>query len=143
MKTPHIYDLLESVIKKDPRYKPEAYVFVREALDHTVRKLDKPRHISGQELLEGMREFALREYGPVARRVLSEWGIHECIDFGNMVFNLVDEGLLGKTDEDTIDDFMNGYDFKEAFLHPFRPKEPIACLLDQPASREEVRIDRK
>jgi len=136
MNTPHIYDLLEPVLKKDPRYKPEAYVFVREALDHAVRKLEKPRHISGQELLEGMREYALREYGPVARRVLSEWGIHECIDFGNMVFNLVDEGLLGKTDEDSIEDFMNGYDFAEAFLQPFRPRHPISRQLDSRLTRE-------
>lgn len=109
-------------MEKDTRYKAEAYLFVREGLDHTVRKLDKPRHVSGQELLEGMREYALKEYGPVAKRVLSEWGINECIDFGNIVFNLVNEGLLGKTEEDSIEDFTDGYDFHEAFIKPFRPQ---------------------
>ncbi len=137
MNSPNIYELLEPVLQKDGRYTVAAYMFVREGLDHTVRKLEKPRHVSGQELLEGMREYALEEYGPIAKRVLSEWGINECIDFGNIVFNLVSEGMLGKTDEDSIDDFVKGYDFTEAFLHPFRPKEPIGLLLDQPVSADQ------
>lgn len=121
MITPDINDILAPILERDARYKAEAYLFVREGLDHTVRKLKEPRHVSGQELLEGMREYALKEYGPVTRRVLSEWGINECIDVGHIVFNLVDEGLLGKTDEDSIEDFMHGYDFHEAFVQPFRP----------------------
>ena len=129
MNNPTIYELLEPVLNKDDRYKAEAYIFVREGLDHTVKQLDKLRHVSGQELLEGMREYALKEYGPVAKRVLGEWGITECVDFGNIVFNLVDEGLLGKTEEDSIEDFMEGYDFHEAFILPFRPKKPTAKSL--------------
>jgi uncharacterized repeat protein (TIGR04138 family) len=125
MKRPNIDDILAPILEKDTRYTPEAYLFVREGLDHTVRKLEAPRHVSGQELLDGMREYALKEFGPVARRVLSEWGINECIDFGHIVFNLVEEGLLGKTDEDSIKDFMNGYDFHEAFIQPFRPREAV------------------
>lgn len=136
MKNQNIDDLLFPILKKDPRYSAGAYLFVREGLDHTVRKLDKHRHISGPELLEGMREYALKEYGPVTKRVLSEWGITECVDFGNIVFNLVNEGLLGKTDEDSIEDFMGGYDFLEAFIQPFQPKEPIACPLKQPVSAD-------
>ncbi|VGO22172.1 Minf_1886 family protein [Pontiella sulfatireligans] len=131
MKKPNKDDLLAPILKKDVRYTAEAYMFIREALDHTVRKLDKPRHVSGQELLSGIRDYALVQFGPVAKRVLCEWGINECVDFGNLVFNLVNEGLLGKTDEDSIEDFMGGYDFTEAFLHPFRPKESVACLLDE------------
>lgn len=130
MNNPTMNDLLEPILKKDRRYTAEAYVFVREGLDHTVRKLDKMRHVSGQELLEGMREYALQEYGPVTKRVLSEWGINECIDFGNIVFNLIGEGLLGKTEEDSIEDFMGGYDFHEAFIVPFRPKDPAPCRVD-------------
>lgn len=106
----------------------EAYLFVRDGLDHTVRKLEMPRHVSGQELLHGMREYALQEFGPVAKRVLSEWGIKECIDFGHIVFNLVGEGLLGKTDQDSIRDFVDGYDFHEAFIQPFRPN---SCSVEQ------------
>ncbi len=127
MKNPTPNDLLAPILEKDSRYSIDAYLFVREGLDHTVRKLKKPRHVSGQELLEGMREYALQEFGPVAKRVLSEWGINECVDFGNIVFNLVNEGLLGKTDEDSIEDFMDGYDFHEAFILPFRPKKTVAA----------------
>lgn len=127
MKHQFIEDLLAPILEKDPRYKAQAYIFVRDGLDHTVCKLERPRHVSGQELLEGMREYALKEYGPITRRVLSEWGINECIDFGNIVFNLVDEGLLGRTEEDSIEDFMGGYDFHEAFIQPFRPRNPAAC----------------
>lgn len=134
MKNPNTDDFIEMILERDPRYSTEAYFFVREALEHSVRKLEKPRHISGQELLDGIREYAIREYGPVAKRVLSEWGINECIDFGHIVFNLVNEGLLGKTDGDSINDFAGGYDFTEAFEHPFRPKEPIACPLEQSVS---------
>ncbi len=130
MKPPNTDELLEPILTRDPRYTAEAYFFVRDALDHTVRQLETPRHVSGQELLDGIREYALDEYGPVTKRVLSEWGISECIDFGNIVFNLVNEGLLGKTDEDSIDDFTNGYDFSTAFEQPFRPSIPIACSLN-------------
>ena len=132
MKTKSIEELLAPILKTDSRYTAEAYLFVREGLDHTVRKLEKPRHVSGQELLVGMRDYALGEYGPVAKRVLSEWGITECVDFGHIVFNLINEGLLGKTDEDQIEDFMGGYDFHEAFIQPFRPKTPVACPLERP-----------
>lgn len=131
MKSRNIDDLLAPILEKDARYTAEAYLFVREGLDHTVRRLEKPRHVSGEELLDGMREYALQEFGPVAKRVLSEWGINECVDFGHVVFNLVEEGLLGKTDQDSITDFMNGYDFHEAFIKPFRPKEPTVCELPQ------------
>jgi uncharacterized repeat protein (TIGR04138 family) len=134
MKTPNTENLLEAILTRDPRYTENAYYFVRDALDHTVRQFDKPRHISGQELLDGIRKYALSEYGPVTKRVLSEWGINECIDFGYIVFNLVNEGLLGKTEEDNIEDFMDGYDFNEAFIQPFRPKEPVACKLKNSAS---------
>ena len=134
MKKPTPDDLLEPILKRDPRYTEGAYFFVREALDHTVRQLDKPRHVSGQELLDGIRLYALKEYGPVTKRVLSEWGINECIDFGHIVFNLVNEGLLGKTAEDSLDDFSGGYDFTEAFIHPFRPAKPLACKLERPVT---------
>jgi uncharacterized repeat protein (TIGR04138 family) len=134
MNHPNTDDLMVAILKKDTRYKADAYFFVREALNHTVRQLEKPRHVSGPELLDGIRQYALNQYGPIAKRVLSEWGIHECIDFGHIVFNLVNEGLLGKTDEDSIEDFSGGYDFTEAFLHPFKPKEPIACLLKKTLS---------
>ncbi len=134
MKHETIDDLLAPILESDRRYTPEAYLFVREGLDHTVRQLEKPRHVSGQELLEGIREYALREFGPVTRRVLSEWGINDCLDFGNIVFNLVKHDLLGKTEEDSIEDFMGGYDFTEAFIQPFLPVTPPHCDRNRPAS---------
>lgn len=117
---------LELLTQRDPRYTREAYQFVREALDHTHRLLIRrgeklPRHVSGQELLDGIREFALSQFGPMALMVLEEWGIRSCEDFGHIVFNLVEERILAKTEEDSIEDFKGGYDFEEAFRKPFLP----------------------
>ena len=120
-----VEDLLEEITKCDSRYSIEAYSFIREALDYTVNKLNKPRHVSANELLEGIREFALQEFGPLSKRVLFEWGIHSCEDIGNIVFNLVDIGLLGKTKEDRLESFQEGYDFHEALETPFLPEKVI------------------
>ena len=117
-----IEDLLEGIVKEDARYHVNGYHFVRDGLDYTVKKLKSPRHVKGGELLEGIREYALAEFGPISRRVLAEWGINECADIGHIVFNLVHAGLLGKTEEDSIEDFESGYDFNEAFLRPFQPE---------------------
>ncbi len=100
-------------------YKPEAYGFVLESLDFTVTQLKQPRHISGQELLEGIREYALKQYGPMARTVFEHWGVRETLDFGKIVFELVDVGLLRKREEDAIDDFKSVYDFEKAFDRKF------------------------
>ncbi|MDZ8118569.1 Minf_1886 family protein [Pontiella agarivorans] len=137
MNNPGLNELLEPILAKDGRYTVQAYIFVREGLDHTVRKLEQPRHVSGGELLEGMREYALQEFGPLTKRVLSEWGINECVDFGHIVFNLIDAGLLGKTEEDTIEDFMNGYDFHEAFIKPFKPAQ-FSCVEEYKADYNQL-----
>ncbi|MDK2857479.1 MAG: hypothetical protein PWQ29_1137 [Verrucomicrobiota bacterium] len=121
MKTPTSDDLLQNILTRDPRYAAEAYAFVRSGLDYTVRCLEKPRHVSGQELLAGIREFALAEFGPMAKTVLNSWGITRTEDFGEIVFNMVEIGLLGRTDKDSREDFANGYDFEEAFRKPFLP----------------------
>ena len=81
------------------------------------------RHISGQDLLGGMRAYALEQYGPMALPVLHEWGIERCEDFGEIVFNMVENELLAKTEEDSRDDFSGGYTFDEAFRQPFLPPE--------------------
>ena len=112
---------------KDPRYEDDAYAFVREALDHTQKTIGKAnrgrlRHVTGQELLAGIRDYALAQYGPMAMLVLEEWGIHNCQDFGDIVFNMVDIGLLAKRESDSRADFAAGYDFYEAFCKPFLPK---------------------
>jgi uncharacterized repeat protein (TIGR04138 family) len=128
---------MEKIVLKDGRYPREAYLFVREALDHTQSmfgkpsKDDAPRHVSGQQLLAGIREFALQHYGPMVMTVLQEWGISRCEDFGEIVFNMVENSLLAKTDQDSREDFKDGYDFEEAFRKPFLPKSrivvPRAC----------------
>jgi uncharacterized repeat protein (TIGR04138 family) len=119
-------EALEMVVKRDQRYHRDAYLFVREALDHTQKAIIKDRrgrsrHVSGQELLAGIRDYALQQFGPMAITVLDEWGIHSCADFGEMVFNMVEVKLLAKTDNDTRADFQNGYEFHEAFRMPFLP----------------------
>lgn len=119
-------EALELIRAKDPRYTREAYLFVREALDHTQKSLAKEtrgriRHVTGQELLGGIREYALSQFGPMAMFVLEEWGIHACEDFGEIVFNMVDIGLLAKTEKDSRADFSKGYEFTEAFRKPFLP----------------------
>jgi uncharacterized repeat protein (TIGR04138 family) len=121
MKPPSPEDILQNILIRDLRYPAEAYAFVRAGLDYTVRRLDKPRHVSGQELLDGIREFALAEFGPMTRTVLNGWGIRRTEDIGEIVFNMVETGLLGKTENDSRADFANGYDFDEAFRRPFLP----------------------
>ncbi len=112
---------LEEVLREDRRYARDAYYLVMEALSFTCRDLDREGHVSGRELLDGLRKYVLNEYGPMARTVLSEWGIECCEDVGHIVFNLVNHSLLRKTEEDSVEDFAGGYDFGEAFEAPFEP----------------------
>src|SRR6516165_8739451 len=119
-------EVLDRIMSQDSRFHRQAYLFLREALDHTQKRLSQPKktqpqHVSGKDLLQGLRDYALAQYGPMSKTVLNEWGIHRCEDFGEIVFNMVDEGLLSKTESDSRDDFKNGYDFDEAFCRPFRP----------------------
>jgi uncharacterized repeat protein (TIGR04138 family) len=94
------------------------------------------RHVSGQELLGGIRDYALAQFGPMTQMVFEEWGIKRCEDFGEIVFNMVEIGLLGKTEKDSREDFANGYDFDDAFRKPFRPASRIAASQDIPKSAE-------
>ncbi len=119
---------LESILKDDKRYAVGAYVFVRMALDFTVKRvcaLDPnraERHVSAQELLEGIKDFALETFGPMAAVLFEEWGVRSTEDFGQIVFNMVQAKALRKNDEDKIEDFANGFDFHEALVLPFLPK---------------------
>ena len=119
-------EVIDLIAARDGRYRKDAYVFVRDALEHTQKMIGKPkrdeiRHVSGQELLGGIREYALQQYGPMTITVLEEWGVQRCEDFGELVFNMVENGLLAKTDKDSRDDFKNGYSFEDAFRRPFLP----------------------
>lgn len=106
---------VEKIMANETKYKFEAYSFVMSALHHTVSKLKKPRHISGKELLEGIRDYALEQYGALTRTVLNYWGIYETEDFGRIVFALVEVGVLRKQPEDKIEDFRDVYKFEEVF----------------------------
>lgn len=123
-------DILDRMVKEDGRYDREAYIFVGDALKHTQcsasRKSEvQPSHVSGAELLDGIRSFALETYGPMTLTVFSEWGLTQCEDFGEIVFSMIKHDLLSKTDEDKKEDFRSIYDFEEAFRHPFLPARKL------------------
>lgn len=121
------------IVLDDIRYSRDAYYFLRDALAFTSEQLEKPargkqRHLSAAELLDGFRDYAIQQFGPMARTVLNHWGICSTEDIGAVVFKLVEKGVLGKTDEDRIGDFSGGYDFDDAFARPFRAgKERMTC----------------
>ena len=107
------------VAQKHGRYKPNAYRFTLDAVGFTVRELEENRHVTPMELLDGIRRLALDRFGPMAKTVFEQWGVLRTEDFGEIVFQLVDEGLLGKTEQDKLSDFARGYDFDEAFVRNF------------------------
>jgi uncharacterized repeat protein (TIGR04138 family) len=105
------------------RYRLEAYQFLLNALNYTVKSREKQGlkgHVTGGELLGGIREFGLREYGFLARTVFEQWGVRETDDFGEIVFELVEAEVLSKQDTDRKQDFAKLYDFGDAFEGPFR-----------------------
>ena len=122
-------EALESLVANDRRYQRDGYIFLRDALDFTTKQQKKikgvsVRHVTGPELLDGVRQYALNEFGPMVVTVFDSWGVHSCEDIGHMVFNLIGAGVFGKTEEDSLDDFKNVYDFAEAFVRPFTPAKP-------------------
>ncbi len=127
-------EALDAIVATDARYQRDAYVFLRDALDYTTKQQKKVkgasvRHVAGPELLDGVRQYALKEFGPMVVTVLSYWGIKSTEDIGNMVFNLIGAGIFGKTEEDSIDDFKNVFDFQTAFVEPFAPEKIRAAKL--------------
>jgi uncharacterized repeat protein (TIGR04138 family) len=124
---------LAEVVRKDPRYAYEAYEFLFAALHHTQKMLGRqPReqpgeetpephhHVSGKELLQGVRDLALREFGLMARTVFRMWGIQRTDDFGEIVFNLVESNLMSKTSEDCREDFHAVFDLDKALVQDYQ-----------------------
>ncbi|MDP3849987.1 MAG: hypothetical protein Q8Q59_05755 [Luteolibacter sp.] len=116
-----------SILKRDQRFDPHAYFFLKDALDFTLKRIAEgnsgmARHVSGPELLEGFRDFALDQFGPMASTLMREWGLRKCQDVGDMVFHLIEEQVFGKQDSDRREDFSEAFDFEESLLHPFLPK---------------------
>lgn len=117
---------LAALALRDGRFRPAALEFVGEAVSYTARRVqararEHGRHISGQELLEGFRDLALERYGCLAAELLRDWGLHSSEDVGAVVFLMVNNGLLGASEEDSPADFAGGYTFAGAFQAPFRP----------------------
>ncbi|MBI2095666.1 MAG: hypothetical protein HYT89_05820 [Candidatus Omnitrophica bacterium] len=98
---------VSAICARDGRYKQDGYLFVMSCLARAAGGLPKPRHITGRELLDAMREEAQDQFGPMAGTVLEHWGIKNSLDFGRIVFNMVDEGILSKTESDSLDDFKD------------------------------------
>ncbi|MFG0331660.1 MAG: Minf_1886 family protein [Phycisphaerales bacterium] len=104
-------------------YPRQAYAFVQEGLGYTVRRIHRDfekkepgqRHVNGAELCAGLRDYAIKKYGLMARSVLEHWNIFSTDDFGRMVFAMVDEGIMSRTDEDSLDDFVSVFSFEDAF----------------------------
>ncbi|MCW8133881.1 MAG: hypothetical protein KIS92_26275 [Planctomycetota bacterium] len=111
---------ISDILLREYRYKREAYRFVQEALEYTVRKRGKRGHVSGRELALGVRDLARERFGLMAKTVLSQWGIKCTKDIGELVFNMVEEEIMIKQDSDTHEDFENVYDFDEAFGSGFQ-----------------------
>jgi len=111
---------LRKILSSDERYGRAAYYFAFLALEYTLRQLlnlpeNKRRHVSAPELLNGMRQLAVEQYGFLARHVWESWGVYETEDWGNVIYNLIAGGLMSENDEDSREDFVSVYDFDEAF----------------------------
>jgi uncharacterized repeat protein (TIGR04138 family) len=112
----------EQLLKHNGRYSLEVYEFVMDALAYTVRRNGERRHIRGPELLSGMRDLALDYWGNMALHVLESWGVRSTEDFGDIVFTMVNAGILAKTDQDSKDDFKDAFIFADAFHSSYHPQ---------------------
>jgi uncharacterized repeat protein (TIGR04138 family) len=108
-------EILQHLRERNPRFHGKAYLFLLSALHTVMEEMEAPRHISGGELAQGVRDLALARYGLMARTVLEHWGIHSTDDLGEIVFAMVDCGVLIKREEDRLEDFQGLFDFEEAF----------------------------
>jgi uncharacterized repeat protein (TIGR04138 family) len=135
---------IAQLMRRDKRYRLDAYVFVFEALRFAQQELgggsspaggptspgdaggEEIRHVTGQQLCEAMRRYALQQYGPLAKNVLNHWGLHSTGDIGEIVFSLIEVGQMKKTDSDRREDFDNVFDFEDGLREAFVPNAPEA-----------------
>lgn len=106
---------IEALARSRGAYRAEAYLFVLHALERSSEMVGRPGHVTGPELLDGIRSLAGERYGPLAKDVFNAWGVGTTLDFGHIVFHLVEAGLLLKTPQDTLDEFADRYDFRQVF----------------------------
>ena len=142
MQDPEFADIVALICKEDGRFDRRAYDFVRRGLDHTVNDLRKreparsgtSRHVTPVELVQGLRVYALEQFGPMTKTVLHAWGVRRGRDFGEIVFNLIEHKVFSKTDTDRREDFDGVYEFDEACVQPFLPGRRQA----EPPAQEKV-----
>ncbi len=132
-----------SILKRDKRFDPHAYFFLKDALDFTLKRIaesnnGQARHVTGPELLEGFRDYALEQFGPMASTLMSEWSVRKCQDVGDMVFHLIEEQVFGKQETDKKEDFSEVFDFEASLVAPFLPKSKLVNPRDTPRSRRAV-----
>jgi uncharacterized repeat protein (TIGR04138 family) len=116
-----------SILKRDKRFAPHAYFFLKDTLDFILKRIaetsgGQARHVSGPELLAGFRDFALEQFGPMAATLMAEWGVHQCSDIGDMVFHLIEEQIFGKQESDCKEDFAGTFNLEDALRSPFLPQ---------------------
>jgi uncharacterized repeat protein (TIGR04138 family) len=129
-----------SILKRDKRFDPHAYFFLKDALDYTLKRIaesnnGQARHVSGPELLAGFRDCALECFGPMASTLMHEWSVRKCQDVGDMVFHLIEEQVFGKQDTDKKEDFSEVFDFEASLITPFLPKSRAATQRDTPRGK--------
>ena len=132
-----------SILKRDKRFDPHAYFFLKDALDFTLKRIaesngGQARHVSGPELLAGYRDYALEQFGPMASTLMKEWSIRKCQDVGDMVFQLIEEQVFGKQDSDKKEDFSEVFDFEASLVTPFLPKGKLASTKEAPRSSRAI-----
>jgi uncharacterized repeat protein (TIGR04138 family) len=138
MQPTQFMDAVEAISSHDQSYDPGAYYFLKDALDFTVTRAmesndGEHRHVAASELLFGFRDLALQEFGPMASTMMSEWGVRSCSDIGIMVFQLIEEGVFGKQDSDTPEDFAELFPLVETLEKPFRAKTIPTSRRDSPS----------
>jgi len=115
---------LEAIIRKDGRYPVEAFKFLHDGLDRAVRRRHgragpgRSHHVTGEEICLALRDLAIKRWGLLASTVLAKWHIQATIDFGEMVYLMIDRGVWNRTDDDSVEDFRDVYDFAAAFGGP-------------------------
>ena len=123
---------IANILKRDARFDAQAYFFLKEALDFTLKRIaedneGQARHVSGPELLIGFRDCALEQFGPMASTLMAEWGVHRGEDVGDMVFHLIEEQVFGKQESDSHKDFADVLDLLKELQEPFLPKSKLAA----------------
>ena len=137
-----------SILKRDKRFDPHAFFFLKDALDFTLKRITEAnqgqtRHVSGPELVAGFRDFALDQFGPMAATLMTEWGVRKSSDIGDMVFHLIEEQIFGKQESDCQEDFLGTVDFDDSLRAPFLPQSrrtPAAPPSCPPSTRNPAEI---